>query len=434
MADRTSAGRGGSGRTEVDGEQATGGEVGTALIQTETRGIRAVQYTLVDGECIVEGDISLGTEEEVARETQELRDQMTRAVAAAVVVSGDDRRWPDCRVPFTIHPALPEPNRQRVNDAIAHWEARTSYRFVPHGTEDDFVTFSPGDGCSSRVGRRGIGEQFVKLTPGCGLGATIHEIGHTVGLWHEQSREDRDAFVVIHWDKIEPGHEHNFNQHIVDGDDVGPYDYDSIMHYSRTAFSVDGSDTITPIDPNAQIGQRNGLSPGDIAAAQSICARRPTLKEFREPPTLKEFGEPTLKEFREPPTLKEFREPTLKEFREPTLKEFQEPTLKEFQEPTLKGFQEPPLGPPPAGVTGLPHAGALPFAVATPHQASGVGPGMGQGSDMQAYVSALEARLGELAVAVAHGQANQAMLEQEYAQTAALLHEAIASFGYRGPG
>ena len=35
------------------------------------------------------------------------------------------------------------------------------------------------------------------------------------------------------------------SQHIADDDDVGAYDYGSIMHYPRNAFSVDGSDTIT---------------------------------------------------------------------------------------------------------------------------------------------------------------------------------------------
>ena len=32
---------------------------------------------------------------------------------------------------------------------------------------------------------------------------------------------------------IEAGKEHNFDQHITDGDDVGPYDFGSIMHYDR---------------------------------------------------------------------------------------------------------------------------------------------------------------------------------------------------------
>jgi hypothetical protein len=85
---------------------------------------------------------------------------------------------------------------------------------------------------------QGDGQQTISLGAGCTTGSAIHEIGHAVGLWHEQSREDRDLFVTINWQNIEPGKEHNFDQHITDGDDIGTYDYGSIMHYPRTAFST----------------------------------------------------------------------------------------------------------------------------------------------------------------------------------------------------
>ena len=70
-----------------------------------------------------------------------------------------------------------------------------------------------------------------------------HEIGHTVGLWHEQSREDRDKFIEIIWENVQDGKQPdgtydptkdaraNFDQHITDGDQIGIYDYCSIMHY-----------------------------------------------------------------------------------------------------------------------------------------------------------------------------------------------------------
>jgi hypothetical protein len=63
---------------------------------------------------------------------------------------------------------------------------------------------------------------------------------------------------------------HNFDQHVVDGIDLGTYDYGSIMHYPKDAFSQNGGDTIVPKQEGVQIGQRTGLSAGDIAAVKNL--------------------------------------------------------------------------------------------------------------------------------------------------------------------
>jgi predicted Zn-dependent protease len=108
-----------------------------------------------------------------------------------VAISGAQFRWTTCTIPYTIDSTLP--TQARVTDAIAHWQQHTNFRFVVRSTEADYVTFRPSSGCSSMVGRQG-GQQFVNLGAGCTTGNAIHEIGHVVGLWHEQSREEQSTY------------------------------------------------------------------------------------------------------------------------------------------------------------------------------------------------------------------------------------------------
>lgn len=417
------------------GELRSGGGVRTALIRGNTFAAKAVQYVELDGLAIFEGDIVLGTATDVAQQSEMLRAESATGVAAGVAITGAQFRWPNCRIPYTIDPALP--SQARVTDAIAHWEANTNYRFIVRTSEADFVTFRPGSGCSSSVGRRG-GQQFVNLGTGCSTGNAIHEIGHVIGLWHEQSREDRDLFVRINWDKITPGTEHNFDQHITDGDDIGAYDFGSIMHYPRNAFSIDGSDTITPIvavPPGVTIGQRNGLSAGDIAAANSLCASK-SLKEGPKDPikeirkeVLKEIPRDTRKEI-----IKDIRLDTRKEIILDTLKEQIRDTLKEQIRDILKGPLDPgptlaeavitpgqlPVvqpGPGPAWP-----GGTRPFAVATPQQTP---PSPAGAAGLRDSIAQVDAQLQQIADQLAEADAVRESLQAQYNETSALLAQMI---------
>jgi hypothetical protein len=95
------------------------------------------------------------------------------------------------------------------------------------------------------------GRQEVNLqSPHCTtkVGTPMHELMHALGFVHEQNRWERDDYVSIVWGNIKKGHEGNFNKAdkgSTDGFGV-PYDYRSVMHYSPSAFSVNGQSTIIP--------------------------------------------------------------------------------------------------------------------------------------------------------------------------------------------
>jgi hypothetical protein len=246
----------------------SGSEVRTGFIKGNTFGYCPVQYSVIDDQAIFEGDIVLGSVDEMEQIVTEITNETE--MESAIAITGKQFRWPGGIVPFTIADTLP--NVARIHEAIAHWHNRTHILFVErHNDEQHFVVFKPGNECKSPTGMQ-TGPTTITLDPGCDRGNVIHEIGHAVGLWHEQSREDRDQFIQINWQNIEPGEEHNFAQHITDGDDIGPYDFGSIMHYPTWAFSRNGQPTIETRH-GEPIGQRNGLSDGDIQAINFLYFR-----------------------------------------------------------------------------------------------------------------------------------------------------------------
>jgi hypothetical protein len=246
--------------------------VDTADRQVRTSLYRGVEVTheVVDGIAILEGDIVLGPAEDMIPVTGS---SSHKGVRSSVGITGARYRWPNGEMPYVITTTITDPSR--VAAAISHWNTKLAgtVKMVPRTTEANYVSFVRVTGttdCTSYVGMLGYGAQSITVSDSCSSGTLIHEIGHAWGLWHEHTREDRDKYVTINSANIRTGQSHNFSINVTTGDDLGPYDYGSIMHYSAYSYTANGLQTITTIPPGIPIGQRSGLSAGDIAGIKTL--------------------------------------------------------------------------------------------------------------------------------------------------------------------
>ncbi|XP_028450196.1 high choriolytic enzyme 1-like [Perca flavescens] len=155
--------------------------------------------------------------------------------------------------------------KQLIVKALQGFSSKTCIRFVPLNNETDCISVENKSGCFSFLGKVG-GSQVISLQrSGCvSYGIIQHEFNHALGFWNKHTRSDCDNYVRINWANMDPQMAFNFNKQVTNNLNTS-YDYSSIMHYGRTAFSINEQDTITPIpNPNVQIGQSQGLSSMDI--------------------------------------------------------------------------------------------------------------------------------------------------------------------------
>ncbi|XP_064094393.1 blastula protease 10-like [Macrobrachium nipponense] len=160
--------------------------------------------------------------------------------------------------------------KQMIRDAMSVWERETCVDF--HEIDDGdysrpYIRIIEGQGCWSHVGRTGRSGQQLSISETCYKeGIILHELGHAMGLFHEQSRSDRSDYIKVNFTNVKAGKEINFLKEETNNFGV-PYDYSSIMHYQSTAFSKNGRPTIVTLTPAMQvyIGQRKQLSFRDIS-------------------------------------------------------------------------------------------------------------------------------------------------------------------------
>ena len=254
----------------------TRGPSGTGWIFGRSGQPVAVTYEVQHGQAVIGGDIIIGSAATIPSTRETLVGLRDGAARRALMIDAAARRWPGGVVPYTI--AADVPNTHRLTNAMDYLHSLIpAIQFVPRTSQSDYVSIRRSDGCASSVGRSG-GAQALDFADGCSAGSAMHELLHAVGLQHEHDRCDRDQYVTIYWNNIDPDHRYNFDIICFDNTPMAGYDEGSIMHYAPTDFGVNGAATIVSNRGlDYLMGQRVRPSDQDIQAVNYMYPPPPFL-------------------------------------------------------------------------------------------------------------------------------------------------------------
>jgi len=235
-----------------------------------------VTYRQVGDLKILEGDILLDRVDDMASMAGSGRQLYGIGTAAK------DSLWPKVAGVYTIPYVVTAGNATNIKAAVNQFNTvfKGLLKFVPRTSQHDYVDFHltlpSGSSCYSYIGDvHFTGGQTINGGADCPIPSLLHEMGHAVGLYHEQSRSDRDSFVTYSLSNVIDGQESAYDKPTDNAQNVGLYDFGSIMHYYPYAFSRNGKLTMESKPAGIEFGVASTYSAGDIDTIKRIYGAAP---------------------------------------------------------------------------------------------------------------------------------------------------------------
>uniref|UniRef100_A0A8C4HX86 Metalloendopeptidase n=1 Tax=Dicentrarchus labrax TaxID=13489 RepID=A0A8C4HX86_DICLA len=185
-----------------------------------------------------------------------------------IAINDRDILWTS-PVPYVLGKDLEMNAKGVILKAHDQFRLKSCIDFKPRDSEEYYISVKKLNGCFSYIGQVFNNGQNLSIGTNCDEISTVeHEFLHALGFYHEQSRYDRDDYLTIAFENIKEGRENNFRKVSEEESTTNgvQYDYWSVMHYGKNAFSNGKGSTMITKDPKFEdvIGQRLEVSPSDV--------------------------------------------------------------------------------------------------------------------------------------------------------------------------
>lgn len=142
---------------------------------------------------------------------------------------------------------------------VIQWVPWTTSSPLPNYVDINLSAGDTSGQCEANEGYEAVAAQPMTGSTSCTVGTILHEMGHVIGLWHEQSRADAANYVTLNYSNVIKGSWSNFQPVTDNAQILGPYDYASVMQYIPYAFTRNGSAVIESIPAGIPLSGYEGV-------------------------------------------------------------------------------------------------------------------------------------------------------------------------------